>query len=238
MLDKLSVWLGAGPPQNVVFHQRELLLQLLAGRRGAVLLGSHLGNLEICRALADSRSDLRLNILVHTRHADRFNRVLRRLSAHRQFELIEVTELDPGIAVALAERVQRGEFLVIFADRTAVGPSSRRVWVPFLGRPAPFPQGPFILAALLKCPVYLMFGLRRGEQHHVYIEHFADQLALPRKQRLEHVREAAARYAARLEHYCRQAPLQWCNFYPFWDDTQPAAANGKSSAHGGLGDTL
>jgi Predicted acyltransferase len=24
------------------------------------------------------------------------------------------------------------------------------------------------------------------------------------------------RYAARLEHYCREAPFNWFNFYDFW----------------------
>lgn len=218
MVDKLSAWLGAAAPDDVEFHGRELLARQLARGSGAVVLGSHLGNLEICRALADYRSDLRLNILVHTRHADRFNRVLQGLSAHRRFELIEVTELDPGVAMALAERVQRGELLVIFADRTPLGPSPRQVRVPFLGSPAAFPQGPFILAALLKCPVYLMFGLRREGRYHIHIEHFAEQLELPRRRREEALREAAARFAARLEHYCRLAPLQWFNFYAFWGD--------------------
>ena len=33
----------------------------------------------------------------------------------------------------------------------------------------------------------------------------------------EAVRRWMQRYAARLEHYCRQAPYNWFNFYDFWD---------------------
>ena len=30
-----------------------------------------------------------------------------------------------------------------------------------MGQPAPFPQGPFILASILRCPVQLIFALRQ-----------------------------------------------------------------------------
>ena len=37
----------------------------------------------------------------------------------------------------------------------------------------------------------------------------------------------AARYAARLEGLCAQYPLQWFNFFDFW---QPAAATGRDAS--------
>jgi predicted LPLAT superfamily acyltransferase len=29
-----------------------------------------------------------------------------------------------------------------------------------------------------------------------------------------------ARYAQRLEHYCLMAPLQWFNFFDFWNQNE------------------
>jgi predicted LPLAT superfamily acyltransferase len=96
--------------------------------------------------------------------------------------------------------------------------SNRSVHAPFLDRPAPFPEGPFILASLLACPVYLIFCLAEGRQHYrVFIEPFADPLILPRGKRQEVLERAIAHYAERLEAYCLRAPTQWFNFFDFWE---------------------
>ena len=84
------------------------------------------------------------------------------------------------------------------------------------------PQGAFILAGLLKCPVYLMFCLKLDEKYHIYIELFSEKIAFHRKQRNQMINEAVQQYAARLEHYCMKAPLQWFNFFPFWCDDSAA----------------
>ncbi|MFT4518241.1 MAG: hypothetical protein ACI9JM_000622 [Halioglobus sp.] len=43
-----------------------------------------------------------------------------------------------------------------------------------------FPEGAFIIAVLLNCPVFLMFCLERGE-YHIYLEKFADAMPMPRR---------------------------------------------------------
>lgn len=85
-----------------------------------------------------------------------------------------------------------------------------------MGQPAPFPQGPFILAALLRCPVLLIFALKQQGKLHIHCEPFADPLLLPRADRHAALEQAVNRYAARLEHYALQAPLDWFNFFDFW----------------------
>jgi predicted LPLAT superfamily acyltransferase len=104
---------------------------------------------------------------------------------------------------------------VIAADRNAVR-GGRTVKAPFLGAPADFPQGPWILAALMGAPVFLIFCIKEQGVYHIYYEPFAEQLALPRSGREAAVAELAARYAARLEHYCRKDPYQWFNFFSYW----------------------
>ena len=116
----------------------------------------------------------------------------------------------------LHDKVQRGEFVVIAADRTSPTSLHRTSTADFLGYPALFPHGPFILAALLECPVYLLFALQTGQRYEIFLESFAGQLTFPRRQRETLLAEAIRRYAERLEHYCRLAPLQWFNFFNFW----------------------
>jgi predicted LPLAT superfamily acyltransferase len=86
----------------------------------------------------------------------------------------------------------------------------------FLGRPAPFAMGPYVLAHVLECPVLLFFCLREGAGYKVHLEPFAERIVLPRQSRDEAARSWAGRYAARLADYATRFPLQWYNFYDFW----------------------
>jgi predicted LPLAT superfamily acyltransferase len=95
--------------------------------------------------------------------------------------------------------------------------------VPFLGYDAPFPQGPYLLAHLLECPVYLMFCLHRKGGYSLYFEKFADRIKLPSRGKSEAIAQWVAGYARRLESFCLTDPLQWYNFFDFWN-AAPATA--------------
>jgi predicted LPLAT superfamily acyltransferase len=214
ILDKIDTWSGRMRFDDVVFEQRGEMNGARSGPRGVVVFGSHLGNLEVLRALGTLGSRVKLNVLVHTRHADYFNRILR-LSGASDVELVQVTSFDPTTAFALREKVDRGEWVVITGDRVPVH-GSRTVDVDFLGGRASLPIGPYIIAGLLECPVHLLFCLRQQGRNHVYFESFAEAIKWTRPTRDAVLAAHAQRFAARLEHYLRLAPLQWFNFYPFW----------------------
>ncbi len=216
-LDKVAAWMGRIDPARIVFENQAGLDALRDSGRGAVIIGSHLGSLETARALAAHLGQHRkINAIVHTGHAIRFNAILARANPAFAVNLIQVSQLGPDTAIALAEKIENGELLFIVGDRTPPAENGRVSQAEFLGAPAPFAQGPFILASLLKCPVYLFFCLNEGHRFHIHFEHFVERINLPRKSRDEALQTLAQRYANRLAHYCRIAPLQWFNFYNFW----------------------
>lgn len=217
-VDKFSAWNGDIQRSDVEFPDREILVQQAASKKGAVILTSHLGNVDMCRALVNSVPGIHLNVLLFTHHAENINRVLQRVNPDAGLEIIQISDVGPDTAMLLHDKVQRGEFVVIAADRTSPTSMHRVSTANFLGKPAAFPQGPFILAALLECPVYLLFALQTGQQYKIFLEPFAGQLTFPRRQRNTLLDVAIGRYATRLEHYCRLAPLQWFNFYNFWQN--------------------
>src|SRR5690606_36721959 len=94
--DKLDVWGGRLDLAGLALHDPANLHAEFEGARGQLLVGSHLGNLEICRALAEMGRKVKLNVLVHTRHAERFNRFLNQSGADN-LRLIQVSELDPAL---------------------------------------------------------------------------------------------------------------------------------------------
>ena len=90
-----------------------------------------------------------------------------------------------------------------------------------MGKTAPFPSGPYQLAAALKCPVYVTLGLYRGENRYdVYCEPFAEEISLPRKDKQAALATYASQYARIIEKYVRMEPYNWFNFYDFWREQE------------------
>ncbi|MFU8790274.1 MAG: hypothetical protein ACNA7G_14680 [Methylobacter sp.] len=216
IIDKLAAWSGALSLDDVDYRGRDALLAQIKSGRGALLLGSHLGNLEVCRMIADLDNAIPINVLVHTQHAQKFNQLLRQINPDSGLNLIQVTDISAATAILLSDKVDNGELVIITADRTPVSQNTRVSCAEFLGSDAWFPQGPFILGALLKCPVYTLFCLKQQSKQVIYFEHFSDGLIFPRKIREQALQQTVQRYAQRLEHYCLMEPLQWFNFFDFW----------------------
>jgi predicted LPLAT superfamily acyltransferase len=214
VLDKVAMWADA-LPQRAIATEDVATLERFRGR-GALFIGSHLGNLEVLRAFGDKIQGMKVNALVFTRHSPSFNRVLAAVSPATLERMIQVDSLGPDAVIALRDKLKAGEHVAIVADRVSVRHKERSLRAPFLGRPAPFPEGPFVLASLLECPVYLLFCLKIDGRYRVFIEPFADPLVLPRAAREAALQREIERYAARLEAHCLLAPTQWFNFFDFW----------------------
>ncbi|MFP5394299.1 MAG: acyltransferase [Gammaproteobacteria bacterium] len=217
ILDKMLLWGGLLDTSGVRYIGVEPMRALIAERRGALLVCSHLGNTDLCRALSHQVEGLKLTVLVHTRHAQAFNTMLGALDPRSQMNLMQVTEMTPATAMLLSERVARGEFVVIAGDRIPVSPNPRVAHAPFLGQEAPFPVGPYVLASVLQCPLYAMFSLRTDAGPEVHFELLRERVTLPRREREPVLAELAGAFAARLQHHCLRSPLEWFNFYDFWD---------------------
>lgn len=249
-LDKAAAWSGSFNQVPVRYEGREIIEQWHDAKQGAVLLTSHLGNIEACRALSRERTDFRLNVLVHTRHAEKFNRVLQGVDEKVGVRLVEVTDFGPATAILLQERVDAGEFVVVAADRTPITGGRTRS-VNFLGDDAPFPVGGAMIAAVLRCPVGMITAVREGRGFHMFVARLGDFRDIRRGERSDEIGRVIDQYAGRLEKLVLRFPYQWFNFFDFWGKSartvgEPArksasAADGNSkprdmSAAPGVGD--
>ncbi|WP_347554531.1 glycosyltransferase [Robbsia sp. KACC 23696] len=222
-LDKVLAWSGRMPRAEITFRDTTDFDALVRSGRGALIVGAHLGNLEMARALgahggraAGLGRPVRVTAIVYTEHAKRFNAMLEK--AHPDFaaHLVQVDDFGPQTAIMMQQRIDAGEWLVIVGDRVPAREGGRTVQVPFLGVPAPFAQGPWVLAHALSCPVFLFFSVKQQGRYHLFFEAFAERIVLPRRDRQAHIAEWAGRFADRLASYCRATPDQWFNFYDFW----------------------
>jgi predicted LPLAT superfamily acyltransferase len=216
ILDKGATWAARLPPPCIEIDNPPLFERLRDSRQGALFIVSHLGNLEVLRARAQVDRGIAINALVSTRNSPNLNKLILSINPSASERLVEIDTLGPESIMRLQDRIHAGEHVAVAADRVSVRHRERSMHAPFLGVPAPFPEGPFVLAGLLACPVYLLFCLRIDGRYRVFIEPFADPLALPRRTRRRALELAIARYAQRLEAHCLLAPTQWFNFFDFW----------------------
>ena len=238
VLDRILLLSGRHAGFDVRTQGLDHLTELLGRGQGCILLGAHLGSFEVLRAVA-RHSPVPVWALMYRRNAGALGPLLDRLAPALHERVLEIG--DAASMIRARECVERGEIVGILADRAPSG--HRMVSLPFLGEPAPFPSGPFVLASAIAAPVILFHAVRTGPaRYDVRFKPFADRIVLRRCCRAADLRDTMARYATEIEAACRAHPYQWFNFFPFWErapDAQhdspsplsaPAAARSPGSA--------
>ncbi|MDH3428622.1 MAG: glycosyltransferase family 2 protein [Gammaproteobacteria bacterium] len=218
ILDKTAQWAGVRSKENIRYISPEIYEEIINSERGGVFIGSHLGNLEALRAFGGLKQGLTVNALVFTRHSLKFMRFLEEANPQAVENIIQVDTLGPESVIRMQSKIAAREWIAMVGDRTSVAHAGRSVTCDFLGHPAQFAEGPFILASLLDCPVYFLFCLKKDRKYEVYLEKLADKLELPRATRKQDLERVIRRYAALLEEHCLAFPYQWYNFFDFWQE--------------------
>jgi hypothetical protein len=77
------------------------------------------------------------------------------------------------------------------------------------------------MAAIAGAPLVHVFNLRERGWHYHFFGFPPQRPVLPaREERDAYLHDSAARFAADLESVLKRDPLQWYNFYPFWDKSE------------------
>jgi predicted LPLAT superfamily acyltransferase len=213
ILDRIYLLNGQYGRFDVRVHGREIVDAELARGQGCLLIGAHIGSFEIIRFVGRDAGVLRVALAMYEENAGALAAMLHAINPHLAMRVIALGK--PDSMLRLDQALTDGESVGMLADRTLAGDSM--VSLPFLGAQARFATGPFRFAAALRRPMVLMLGLYRGgARYDVHFEELAGRGWTESGERGRAAQETVERYVARLEHYCRQAPYNWFNFYDFW----------------------
>jgi len=197
---------------DIRLHGEELLIDQFKRNTGCFLIGAHIGSFESLRSLG-RRRQVTVNLVMFEENASRVARVTRAINPDLDRDVIALGTPDSMLRVI--EQLDRGAWVGMLADRAIS--DNGMVAASFLGTTAQFPAAPFRIAALTGRPIILMLGIfRGGNRYDLHFETLVENAALPRKNRDQVIGQWIGFYANRLEHYCRQAPYNWFNFFPFW----------------------
>ncbi|HEU4369271.1 MAG TPA: lysophospholipid acyltransferase family protein [Methylomirabilota bacterium] len=199
-------------PDRLVAHIEgdEHLLAAAATGGGLVLLTAHLGNWELGGRLLAARLGRPTHVVVAAEADLRVEHFLRGGPSPVRFVRLG----DPTVMLSLVPALRRGELVALQGDRALGTRGDTRV--DFLGAPAPFPRGPFVLARAAGVPIVPAFCLLDAGRRYRVV------MAAPIHVGPDGDGAALGQWVAVLERLVRRAPEQWFNFYDVWS-TAPAS---------------
>lgn len=186
---------------------------LVAARKGAFLVSTHLGTVEVLPALASARRDAgeeipHVHAFQQMGHDAVFTRMFMRHFDATHVTLHAVEEIGVETAVRMQEAIGRGELVLMAGDR--VGARSGKTFDhAFLGRPCRWPKGVFVFAKLMACPVFFVTCVRTGwNAYECHFHRYTGPASSPARMLDE--------YTAFLETETLAHPDQWYQFYDFF----------------------
>jgi predicted LPLAT superfamily acyltransferase len=215
--DRLLFLAGKSDRFDLRFSGAEIVQNYAASGQGCLLLVSHMGSFDAMRVPAIEDEEIPVRILIDKEHNPAAIQVLEQLNPILATGMIDAGVAAPQLVLNLKEALDAGDMVGIMADRAARGEALHEV--EFLGDVARFPQGPWMLAMVLKAPVILCFALYAGRNRYdIHFKLVSEGNAVPRHERQNHVSMNIQKYVEELQQIARANPYNWFNFYNFWSD--------------------
>ena len=226
LVERIAAWKQDIKVSDLVIKNRGVYQEIITNlkeKKGCFFVCSHLGNIDLLRALAlqdnnDGVHNTKVNIIIDTAMSVQFNSFMRSIQEQFGINLINSRTVGLETALLLQEKLDAGEIIVITGDRTPSEDSLRTVPVPFLGGTIALPYGAFLLPVILKAPLYYFFALRENDAFVSKYDFFLYKSSeiLTKKKKDEVIRALMHEYIELLEKKVLEYPLQWYNFFDIW----------------------
>ena len=230
--EKIAAWNGDIPIKDLIIKTKddyEKVIELLNNKNGMIILFSHIGNVELLKALAvinegNPIKNYKINIIIDSRVNKNVNILMGEGKNNSFIDFIDASNIGPETIISIENKLNNGEIVAIAGDRTS-NKTDRVNYINFLGEDAPFPCGAFLIPILLKYPVYYFFALRENDKilskkYNFYIHSSKIKLdseeSKNRKRKNELILELTKEFASIIEQKAIEYPYQWYNFHDFW----------------------
>lgn len=211
LMDRFAAFAGRRFKMDIPDYH--LFTDLAQQESGFLLLASHIGNSELCGYMLKSDRK-RMNALSFAGEKASMQNNRNRMLQGNNIRLIPVGE-DMGWLFTLNDALANGEIVSIHADRVFGSPKT--LSANLLGAPVHLPQGPFSIAAMRDIPVLSAFCVKTGlKSYYAYLFRL-DTPQMETLGRAEKMEALSRAYVQSVEYVLHRHPLQWFNFFPYWD---------------------
>lgn len=209
VLDRFACW--AGRSMQIRIEGEELWNSYLVHPQPLIIIGSHIGNIELTGYLVQMPKDV--YALVYLGDTDLVVEQREKLFNQHGLHIIPV-QRDGGHILDMHKALTDGYILSILGDRMLLG--SRAMVMPLLGEEAPFPEGTYRMAVAEQVPVLSLYVMREGHNRYtIYVRQLSDG-SYTRTKHQQQAEELLGRYIEVMEEMLDRYPHQWFNFYSFW----------------------
>lgn len=215
ILDKVAVLSGVKTNFTRNHEGGEVLDKIAATGKGGILISGHIGNWEIAGQLLN-RLNTTFNILMYENEKESLKNYMDQVQVKKNINIIAIKEGELGHMIELYNAFSKNELVVMHGDRFR--DHAKTITTSFLGKPAEFPAGPFIMAAKFGVPVTFVFAVKETNSHyHLFAsEPIHLKRARTEEQTTTAVNELLKNYIIEFEKIVKRYPEQWFNYYSFW----------------------
>ncbi len=209
------VVLGLEGPRS--FHRNstgfEKIVAAAQSKQGAILLTAHLGSYEAASGMLGEKLSVPFSIVAYEGEDAAVREAVGRSSDKFKPNVLSVGKGELG-SLDIMRALRSGHLVALQGDRTV---DARTVEVDFLGAPARFPIGPFVLAAITGAQVIACFNVQTALRTYDLVAFDAVTYRFDRaREKNDQLQEWVQGYVRKVELMVRKHPFQWFNFYDFW----------------------
>jgi predicted LPLAT superfamily acyltransferase len=209
LIDKVIVMSGIKNPFTFNFDGENYLNQIVKDGKGGILLSAHIGNWEAAGHLLH-RLDTSVNVVMFDGEDEQIKNYLEGVTGKRNLKTIVIRN-DLSHIFQINEALMNNELVCMHADRFLEG--NRTISYPFLRKEAQFPLGPFLIAGKFKVPVTFVFAMKESNTHYHFFATPPKQYSLQKNNAPDNM---LADFVMEMENKVKCYPLQWYNYYNFW----------------------
>lgn len=211
IIDKISISAGMRNKFTYEFDGIETLKNLLAEKKGGVLISAHIGNFEIAEHfLGDIDIDFQINLVTTDLEHSAIKNYLESVAQKPTVKFIIISD-DLSHIFEINAALANNELVCFTGDRYFEGTKSLSEKI--MGEEAHFPAGPFLIASRLKVPVVFVYVMKEPNLHY----HLYAREAIVKHRDEKGLLKA---YVESVESMLKKYPLQWFNYFDFWNQLQ------------------
>jgi len=207
IIDKTAISAGLRKKFTYDFDGVDILNDLLADKKGGVLISAHIGNFEIAEHFfGEIDFDCQISLVTTDREHSEIKQYLESVTNKSSIKFIIIQD-DLSHIFEINNALANNELVCFTGDRYF--PGTKVLTESLLDEEANFPAGPFLIASRLNVPVIFVYVMKEANLHyHLYA----------RKANSKHRDEKGLlkAYTENLEGMIKLYPLQWFNYFDFW----------------------